>query len=322
MANPVFTESKVQFYIGKFFNKYVVRLLDFAKGVFLFLRFAFPKAQIAGTKETLPGTFKCSRPQYYWFLISTMLMKGGCVVYYTEEEAKRELLLRRENRELKKRVEDVLGYLPDGFPCEPFAGVLVSVASATLYEVHFKERAEGMGLRTLWLEYLDDVLIPENPDKKPLWNIILFHGYGRKGGPKLERFNLLGDPHEQRGKPIRGLITPRGDLVRLHRQFRYEIFSPEIANSTIDMSSWLKYHGGNAERYYAAVLTLFVWHGILFEDLHALRGGVALEYFRRNVVEPALKRAKEVLGVPPIVVRFPWEHCLDWYPGVLKKYLA
>ncbi len=106
-------------------------------------------------------------------------------MYLNEKEAMRELVLRRNDRNLGKRVRDFLGELPTNFPEEPFAGILVPVASTTLYEVNFKERVEALGLRPVWLEYLDDVLIPENPDK------IYF---GRATVTRLINFGLIVPP--------------------------------------------------------------------------------------------------------------------------------
>lgn len=234
-------------------------------------------------------------------------------MYTTGQEARQELLRRREDYGLKNRVEAFLGNLPNGFPREPFAGSLPHVASARLYDFCFREEARKIGLQSWWFEYLTDEFNPNNPDKNGLWKLRVLSGYGRKGGARVHKVNIVGDPHRYRKKRINDLLTLRGEsVVEFHHRLHRKAF-PE--DNVLDMSSWIKSCGGKAERYYPSTLCLFIWHGILFDDFHAQIPG--LDEFRERLVIPSFERVKREIGVPPLIVRLKWEPSLDWYPDEL-----
>ena len=85
--------------------------------------------------------------------------------------------------------------------------------------------------------------------------------------------------------------------------------------------------GGTPDKFWHHLLSFFVCHGILFENIH-LEGHEA--GFTRDIILPALARVKELFGVAPLIVpSVPVERERDpywaWYPGEMEPeidYLA
>jgi hypothetical protein len=72
-----------------------------------------------------------------------------------------------------------------------------------------------------------------------------------------------------------------------------------------DMTGWLRSVGGNARGFYEALLSIFIAHGIQFEDYDSDSTSHEAK-FRETVFEPAWQATCERFGVQPMVVRLPY----------------
>ncbi len=90
-----------------------------------------------------------------------------------------------------------------------------------------------------------------------------------------------------------------------------------------DSSAWLKKHGGNAKSYYSSYLSLFVTHGVLFENF--LSNENEGKFFI-NVFMPTFDFLTAYYGYKPIIVQAIPEADIDdlywWcYPNYVKKFI-
>lgn len=209
----------------------------------------------------------------------------------------------------------------------PKACLARHVATYRLEDIKFSWLAQWMGLVPYWLEYPDDKFVTVNSTKNDLWRLRLFHGkYGDNGKKvsKLEKIAIL-NPEQWENRRIREMITSQGEsLVDFHHRIRNEFFPLEIANNVADLSPWLKSLGGKASNYYAAMLSLFVVNGVLFEDFDSPFSDKEeaikqLEKFKQKIFIPAWQKVVEITGLEPIIVCLPSTNVLSWYPGAIKE---
>ncbi|MEK7102665.1 MAG: hypothetical protein AAB912_03490, partial [Patescibacteria group bacterium] len=81
-----------------------------------------------------------------------------------------------------------------------------------------------------------------------------------------------------------------------------------------DATPWLQ-KIGNAWAYYELALSIYVAHGVLFEDYHGGESGTKLDSFTVQVFEPAWEAVRRRFGVSPLIVRLPWGPGFDCYPN-------
>ncbi len=226
--------------------------------------------------------------------------------YFSADEARAEITLRQADNRVYARVMESLGNLPHGFPERPFVAAATSfIATPNLWNLGIAEQAAHLGLPIVFCDYTSDKFTTYNRDKVGLLKLRTIPT--SKGERKIFR---VANPTQWDGKVIRDIKTQSGEnLVDFHHKLLGQYLP---AASIVDLSRFYKEKGPRAERYYPSLLSLFVWHGILFEDYHTYIEG--LFPFVRRVIMPAYALVTAQFGMSPIIVRHPWKKGLDCYP--------
>lgn len=235
--------------------------------------------------------------------------------YYASLEDARELLLSR--KAYRTTVEAWWGEsgvpFPQSLSGEP-AGVLARHLASFRYEdAVFVLLAERAGLKPVWLTYKEDILATSSPYKVSLLRPRMVLRLGRTGTPVVEVAKLA-CPHKNDGKRLSGVICNHGSNQPLPEHHESLLRAHYPRASAEDLSSANALWGGKADAYYTAYLSLFVAHGVLFEDYHGGESGAELGGFTERVFEPSFSAVEEKFGVRPVIVKLPWWRELSLYP--------
>lgn len=219
-------------------------------------------------------------------------------VYLTIEEAKEEIQKRWNDVALRKRVEEFLGNdVPEVFRDVPKAVIGRQILSPNYELIDFEQSAHKIGLKPVCFGYLDDKLVTKNLDKYYLCKLFFEDGIGRHGGERISLRKVL-DFNEYNGGTFREAQTNFGmSFVEFHQRLAHD-FGANV--DFYDGSGFLQRHGQVSEKYYKYFLSLFVCHGVLFEN-YLLEG----EYGKltQDVFLPNYSEVKKLFGVNPIIVR-------------------
>jgi len=239
-------------------------------------------------------------------------------MYTPLEEAKEEVWHRWNNVDLRRRVLEYVGKLPDGYGAEPCAVLSRHVATPNFEAHRFHEIARPTGLQMVCDVYLADKFCTKNPDKYWLGKMAFHSGKGKNNGDRLTNVKLIVF-HTEDGKVFADMATLWGDNFVSFHQRLFGYFFPDIR--CIDNSDWTIKAGTSLLEYYQRFLAIFVCHGILFENFLD-EGGEGK--FTREVVWPATRKVTDHFGLKPLIVRLrPEESEADqywcWYPGHLEE---
>ena len=253
--------------------------------------------------------------------------------YYAKLENAR--AIRDERREVRTDVES--WWQSEGWQFPPLpeiwpAGYLVhQIATARYEDCVFVAMAQKAGLLPVWGQYIEDKFATTVSNLKRSYVVGQFcSGRGRKGGPKTDRheyLRLANHSHpkyevhrvidEWRGRKLSEITDPSTgeNLVTRHNAFQDRTFGID-ASRRFDISAFYKQGEPKvkAEDYYPRYLSIFVGHGVLFEDYHGGESGAELGGFTETVFEPAFKEVRERFGVCPLIVPLPWWPELAYYP--------
>jgi len=239
-------------------------------------------------------------------------------MYCSTEHAREELRKRRADLKLRREVETWLGTVPEFLRREPRAVLARHLATPNFEFFRFAEAARKAGLRPACSEYVGDKFCAKNPDKLLLGKMTFFHGKGRKEGDNITCHKVISF-NKFNGKPFAQVNTLWGeDFVGFHHRLLAARL-PEIA--TADITQWISVMGGTPAKFWHRLLSLFVCHGILFENIH-LEGHEAA--FTQEIIQPAFAKVETLFGVKPLVVSsVPIEQEREpywsWYPGALES---
>lgn len=206
-------------------------------------------------------------------------------------------------------------------------GILARHVATFRYEdALFVLLAEQAGLEPVWLEYTGDRFADVSPFKHSLGRPVFCTRRGRNGGYGLTGLHEIGirgrkslfDFTCANGRPINGLrIFDGRPLVDFHHD-RQDQMTGNTARR-FDLTTWLR-QIGSAKDYYEAYLSLFVAHGVLFEDYH---GGESagqddkpdvLFDFTAKIFEPSWQAVCQRFGLEPLIVPLPWYDYCRYYP--------
>lgn len=244
----------------------------------------------------------------------SLLRKEVDDIYIPLEFAKEEILKRWNDKQLRKKVETFLqGDVPDVFKKSPKAILARQILSPNFELLHFLELAEAISLDPACFGNLDDKLVVKNFDKYYLCKLYFDDGIGKRGGEKLSALRIV-DFNKFNGKTFRSTQTIFGTgLVDFHQAMAH---SMGLNTFFFDASQFLQKKGRTSKNYYKYFLSLFICHGVLFEN-YLLTG----EYgnLTRELLLPNYRLVKELFGVDPLIVRgvsMEEEDLLHWryYP--------
>ncbi len=230
-------------------------------------------------------------------------------LYTSLEEAKKEVWRRWNDAALRSCVNDFLGEIPEVLKEEPRAVLFRHIITPNAEYGHFLSAANGANIKPLGWEFLKDRFCTRNADKVGLIKMAFIQ---RRNGKEYatRQYRKIGDLMTSDNKKLNDILTFSGEpLVDFHhRLLKEHASSVEI----FDASPWYMAHGKKAKEYYKYFLSLFICHGILFENF--ITNEEEEERFSKSVVFPAFKKVCQHFGLKPLIVPLvPHDQAADIY---------
>lgn len=239
-------------------------------------------------------------------------------IYTPLSVAKEEIWRRWNDKELRKKVEDFLeGDVPEILKNGPRAVLSRNVSSPNFELLHFLDLSKKTNLRPLCLEYVKDKFVSKNWDKYYLGRMFFFEDVDKKCGPKISSLKVV-DFDQYDGEKFSDIKTIWGDpLVRFHHSLVHSLVSDK---DIVDMSDNYKRNGHKASEYYRYIISLFVCHGVLFENF--LLSDIYSD-LTRDIFLPNYREIEKKFGIKPLIVQLvptEKENSIYWryYSNIIK----
>ncbi len=240
-------------------------------------------------------------------------------MYSSLSEIISELESRWNNTELRKKVE--LFLQDHGFPFPndlPHAFFSRSVVTPNLETLYFLDLAKDVDLPPLFLEY-PDKLVTKNQDKMHLCKLFFYTDHKRED--KRAEMKIV-DVDKYQGKKLDKVMTNWNErLIDFHHNLLY-MHDPSLNGKIIDIYGWFNRTRDTQGHYYLCYLSLFICHGVLFENF--LEDDKEETLFVKNKILPSFIKASEIFGVKPLI--FPllpveYEKYTSWlsYPISIRQ---
>lgn len=226
--------------------------------------------------------------------------KFNSFVYSSPEQAINELKKRKKNKELAKKILFILhGNIPEPLKEEPKAILFRQLATPNYELRRFVSIADALNLKPLFWEYHNDKFVPKNEVKYYLGMMAFARGRGKKGG-LIRDYSGVIDFNSSNGKKMSDIKTVWGeDLISFHHSLFSTTYRKMPIDCFFDASDWLNNNGSTAIDYYKAYLTLFISHGILFENV--MLDTKELN-FTKDIFLPAFIEVEKMTGFKPLIV--------------------
>ncbi len=214
-------------------------------------------------------------------------MKTDDIFYMHLSAALAELKKRNSDGELIKKIKKTMGaacpaWMPDE-PCIFFSRNIITPNKETLY---FLDLAKDAGLPVIFLEYHDKFVTVN----KLKYHLAYMHS--EKSKKKLIDF---GDE----GNTLDRIQTLQGtSLIDFHHDLCQKFIPNFNTYTVIDMTKWFN-DTRNDKAYYFNYFSLFIAHGILFENF--LVGDKEEKDFLQAKFFPSIAKIKEVYGMGPLI---------------------
>jgi len=234
-----------------------------------------------------------------------------------EEEIKR----RWNDKKLRKKVKDFFGpKMLSVLSDKPRAILSRNIGTPNLEVKHFVDLAGEIKLDPLILEY-NDKFVAKNRDKYYLCR--LFFSRTSKNHKTVSADTLKTvDFNKYEGKYFNDIKTVWGEsIVDFHHKLLQKEL-PELKGKIFNFSEWFDETRKLSKYYYLYYLSLFICHGILFENF--LIGDKQELSFIEEKFLPSFREVKKIFGVKPLIyppLPFKNEKSLFWlsYPEKRKK---
>ncbi len=168
------------------------------------------------------------------------------------------------------------------------------------YEMHrFAMCADVLKeLNPIIFEYLGDKFTDTNSFKASLGKLRLYRAAFNSKEPHFE-YRHVAEMQCHKCKSIEDMKTMWGEsLVGFHHKLFTDTFNSEKFY-LFDATQWLHRHGNSAEQYYLAYMSLFLKHGILFENFSLTHKE---KEFTTRVVLATISKMIELTGYKPLIV--------------------
>lgn len=220
-------------------------------------------------------------------------------VYTPLKEAFGEIDQRRANQKLDEYLQGLSLILPEILQRKN--AILFRHIATPNYEIrrfiHIISAFDGQ-IEPLILEYTDDLFNNRNECKFYLGKFSFYKGKNKNNDSLFEHINTI-DINTSNNQPLSTIKTLWGQsLVDFHHELFFKQF-PDLNNHIFNLSEWLHKNGHSAKNYYKLFLTLFLKHGILFENF--LLDGSELP-FTKEVILPAILEITEETGHKPLII--------------------
>ncbi len=225
----------------------------------------------------------------------------------TPAEALAELERRRQDPQLKQRIEEYLGgdipeYCTDG-PILHISRYIVTPNFETLRFIHL---IKHLGHRLVASQDSKGLFVSQNIVKRALCKLPVCRRLSQKNGIVNEQYENLSvvDFNSADGKRFCDIKTLWGEpLIDFHTRLFAELNVERV--ETFDDAEWIdRHHRDDLLEQYKNLLALFVVHGIFFEnydmdDPHEVR-------LMRHIIRPACEFVEKKFGHRPLMVHiFP-----------------
>jgi len=191
-----------------------------------------------------------------------------------------------------------------------FAGFARQVPTFRMEDAVFATMARAAQLEPVWMGYVADKFSTLSSTKRSYLQPSVWARNNSSGEPIVAKKKMC-DVNTYVGARLNTVETKEGGLMTQWHNSRLQSMVPG-ARITDDSDWMLKY--GSPERYYESFLSVFVAHGVLFEDYHGGESGEKLDSFTTDIFEPTVERLIERFGVGPNLVRMPWHSEMGLYP--------
>ncbi|OHA46800.1 MAG: hypothetical protein A2541_01305 [Candidatus Taylorbacteria bacterium RIFOXYD2_FULL_36_9] len=218
-------------------------------------------------------------------------MSENTIRYFSLDEAREEIKKRWANVELKKKIEEELGedFIPFFESNKPRSVSFRQLISPDNGFCLFQQEAKYTDTKPTIIEYLDDIFVSLNIEKK---------GYGRLHTDK--GYVDIMDFHSNEKLPLKDIKTLNGEsIVDFHHNL---ITESGLEVDIFDMSKWFK-KIGKAKEYYYPLLLHFLAHGILFESFISDSEDEKEFEFTKEIILPTLEKIYNKFGLCPLVVK-------------------
>lgn len=239
-------------------------------------------------------------------------------MYTPLDEAKEEIWKRWNDTDLRQRVLEYVSILPDGYGSEPCAVLSRYIATPNFEAYRFQEIAKHTEIELIFDAFPMDKFCSKNPMKYHLGKMKFYSGKGKNNGNKTSNISLI-TFHEVDGKPLCTLNTPWSENFATFHERLFNGCFPTI--KVVDNSEWTQASGDTISEYYCRFLSIFICHGILFENFLLDKNEIS---FTQKIVQPAFRKINEFFGLKPLIVQLaPKESESDpywcWYPCHLEE---
>ena len=191
-----------------------------------------------------------------------------------------------------------------------FACLARQIPTFRYEDAFFAMATRELHLQPVWIGYEQDWFSSDSPIKRSYLHPKVARRLGKNGQPVV-RTEKWCNIEDWVGRRLSEILTKRGDsLVRLHHTILRESYP---GAKIFDISSFLRQYMGPRE-YYQPWLSMFIAHGILFEDYHGGESGDRLDSFTAEVFEPAAEGLRNRFGVYPMITPMPWYSHFGVYP--------
>lgn len=222
-------------------------------------------------------------------------------IYVSLEEAKEEIWKRWNDKALRKKVEDFLGGdIPEILRAGPKAVLSRDVITPDHECTRFLDQSKKINLEPVFFEYSQGKFVGKNSDKYHLCKLFFYEGIGNHGGEKISTKRIV-DFNKYEGKQFNEIKTIWGEnFLKFHHRLFTKTIPGVRSEDIVDFSGWFNKHRGQSmEYYYLHFFSLFISHGILFENF--LTNTEEME-FTKNKVLPSFYKIEEMFGIKPLIV--------------------
>ncbi|MFA5997909.1 MAG: hypothetical protein WC814_00715 [Candidatus Paceibacterota bacterium] len=218
-------------------------------------------------------------------------------------EATQELERRRRDPALQRAVEEYLqGDIPEYFNNGPILYLARHIATPNFETLRFKYLMEPLGMKAVVGQDTKDLFVSNNQAKRALGKLSICRGISQSGTRLNERFENISiiDFNTANGKRFDAITTLWGErLVDFHAHL-FSKFTQKNTESPDD-AEWIdRHHRGDLLQHYKELMSLFVVHGIFFEDY--LMKDAYEASFVRHILRPACRFIEQRFGFRPIIV--------------------
>lgn len=220
----------------------------------------------------------------------------------TPAEAMQELARRRQDPELKRRVEEYLsGDIPQYCEGEPILYISRYLITPNFETLRFFHLVKHLGMKTVATQDSKSLFVSQNQVKKALCKLPICVRLTQKNGKLHEQYQKISvvDFNTADGKMFSEIKTLWGEnLVDFHARLFTELNFGKF--DIPDDADWIdRHHRENLLEHYKHLLSLFVTHGIFLEtydmsDEHE-------RWFIKHIVRPAYEHVKERFGHAPLI---------------------